>query len=500
MKLGTGSLILALVVFMVALPVQAIALSPHAEPTGSATFSESLQLNNTTQGSHSAVPFWNNSSVWEGYTFGFPPASSPWGAFGLTYAFGGQIQLTGGAVDAGTNRTGRVMVEAPSYSELNITVASQSVSVPLPNPLGLNQSLTVASLDLQLDVPYLGSVTLADFSLAIVVSVEIEGDSTVAGCGTGAGHPIWDGSGGFGLTACARNLTVGSSFGSTLSNISLVLAAGVQAEAEITPLYTDVIPIIPLTPLVPLPAPVSTVQSTYTVVAPPSHLHSTLTPNPSMDGEQVTVISNATGGAGPLTYSYNGTWPGYPCNSSGHGVLTCTANNDGNASVEVIATDQEGATVSQWLSYSEQAQPVQEDSWSLPSWDTVKDDLTIIGKIVGVILVGLLLLAGLGSYLRKRDEEKTSREPYEEEFTTCHSGTVVDYEDTESASSDDVPSIPSASAFEGGRTTTKSSSTRQLPPRDSRGRFARSSLDKRSHSGATPTKKSGHKGNRRPHR
>jgi hypothetical protein len=219
-----------------------------------------------------------------------------------------------------------------------------------------------------------------------------------------------------------------------------------------------------------------------------------------MDGEQVTVISNATGGAGPLTYSYNGTWPGYPCNSSGHGVLTCTANNDGNASVEVIATDQEGATVSQWLSYSEQAQPVQEDSWSLPSWDTVKDDLTIIGKIVGVILVGLLLLAGLGSYLRKRDEEKTSREPYEEEFTTCHSGTVVDYEDTESASSDDVPSIPSASAFEGGRTTTKSSSTRQLPPRDSRGRFARSSLDKRSHSGATPTKKSGHKGNRRPHR
>ena len=408
MKFGTGSLIVALVVFWVALPVQAVALSPHAEPAEPVAFSESLQLNNTTQGSHSAVPFWNNSSVWEGYTFGFPPASSPWGAFGLTYAFGGQIQLTGGTVDAGTNRTGQVMVVAPSYSELNITVASQSVSVPLPNPLGMNQSLTVASLDLQLDVPYLGSVTLADFSLDIVVSVEIEGDSTVAGCGMGAGHPIWDGSGGFGLTACARNLTVGSSFGSALSNISLVLAAGVQAEAEITPLYTDVIPIIPLTPLVPLPAPVSSVQSTYTVVAPPSHLHSTLTPNPSMDGEQVTLISNAMGGAGPLTYSYNGTWPGYPCNSSGYGILTCTANNDGNASVEVIATDQEGVSVSQWINYTEQSPPTQDDAWTWPSLPSQ----AAIEEVVDGGVVAFILIAGLIWATGKRGQGSAPRYAY----------------------------------------------------------------------------------------
>ncbi|MDG6909782.1 MAG: hypothetical protein JRN08_05385 [Nitrososphaerota archaeon] len=492
---------MALVVLWVAVPVQAAALSPHAKPAGPVAFSESLRPNNTAQGSHSAIPFWNNSSVWEGYTFGFPPASSPWGAFGLTYAFGGQIQLTGGAVDAGTNRTGRVMVEAPSYSELNITVASQSVSVPLPNPLGMNQSLTVASLDLQLDVPYLGSVTLADFSLAIVVSVEIEGDSTVAGCGTGAGHPIWDGSGGFGLTACARNLTVGSSFGSALSNISLVLAAGVQAEAEITPLYTDVIPIIPLTPLVPLPAPVSSVQSTFSVVSPLSHLHAYLTPNPTVYGDPVYVFSNVSGGAGNITYSYNGMLPGSGCSPVGQGILTCTATSSGsNFSMEVIASDQEGTNVSRWVSYSASPPPaVQDASWSLPSWSEVEYGLEILGGIV----FGILVLIGVIGYLGNRRDYPASREPYEEEFSTDHCKTALDYEITESARPVAHHSPPSRSNFatEMRSTATKSASTLGSHPRDPRsGRFVRSSSSEGRSSGTNSTRGNGNRSGKRTHR
>ena len=492
MKLGTGSLIVALVVFWVALPVQVIASSPHAEPAKPVAFSESLQFNNTTQGYHSTVPFWNNSSVWEGYIFGFPPASSPWGAFGLTYAFGGQIQLTGGAVDAGTNRTGRVSVEAPSYSELNITVASQSVSVPLPNPLGLNQSLTVASLDLQLEVPYLGSLTLADFSLAIVVSVEIEGESTVAGCGTGAGHPIWDGSRGFGLTACARDLTVGASFGSTLSNISLALAVGVQAEAEITPLYTDVIPIIPLTPLVPLPAPVSSVQSTFSVVSPLSHLRAYVTPNPTTYGDPVYVFSNVSGGAGSVSYSYNGMLPGSGCSLVGQGVLTCTATSSGNNfSMEVVATDQEGANTSKWVNYSASSPPpVQDASWSLPSWSEVEYGLEILG---GVIL-GFFVLVGVIGYLGDRRNYPASREYTESELSTSHQRATLDYEDTLGARPVNFHATPSRSrsAAERRQSTVKSATARRLPPRaPSTGRFAKSSPSKKRHSGTNPTRTNG---------
>lgn len=497
MRLGTGSLFVALVMLWVALPVQTISSPPHPGPAISAAFSDSMPLNNTTLGSHSAVPFWNNSSVWEGYTFGFPSASSPWGTFGLTYAFGGQIQLTGGAVDAGTNRSGRVMVGPPSYSELNITVASQSVSVPLPSPLGLNQSFPFAGLDLELNVPYLGSLTLAAFSLAIVVSVEIEGDSTVSGCGTGAGHPVWDGSEGFDMTACARNLTLGSSFVSTLSNISFVLAIEVQAEAEITPLYTKVITIIPMTPLVPLPAPVSSVQSTFKVVNPLSHLHAYVTPNPTVYGNPVYVFSNVSGGAGNVIYSYGGTLPGSGCSSMGQGVLTCTATSTGNNfSMEVIATDQEGSKVSKWVSYSASPPPqVPGDGWSPPPWDTVMNDLTTIGEIFGGILVATLLLAGVGGYLRSRRDGWAGQGPHEGGSSTSHSTTALDYENTESAESADVHSIPLKHSAKSRPTAVKSTSARPLPHRDPlTGRFVKASAGEKSRSRQTSTKKKrGHK-------
>ncbi|MCL4552048.1 MAG: hypothetical protein M1305_00615 [Candidatus Marsarchaeota archaeon] len=500
MRLGKGLLFVVLVVLSVTLPIQAISSPPHPEPARSGFFSESLHLNSTTQGSLSAVPFWNNSSVWEGYTFGFSPASSPWGAFGLTYAFGGRIQLTGGAIDAGTNRTGRVTVEAPSYSELNVTVASQSVSVPLPNPLGLNQSFAVASLDLQLDVPYLGSLTLADFSLAIVASVEIEGDSAVAGCGTGAGHLVWDGGGGFGMTACARNLTIGSRFASTLSNISLALAVGVQAEAEITPFYTDVISIIPMTPLVPLPAPVSSVQSTFSVVSPLSHLHAYVAPNPTDYNDTVYVYSNVSGGAGNVSYGYRGTLPGLGCSSVRQGVLKCTAWNVGNFSFLVTATDQEGANVSMLVSYSASPPPpVQDAILSLPSWSEIKYGLESLGGV----LLGFLVIVVIIRYLGGRRDYSASRGPYEEEFSTSHRKTTLNYADERSERFVYPHQTPSSSRSATARRSSagKSVSTRRPILRDPRtGRFVSSSSSKRRRSGTKSTKANGHRPSKRTRR
>ncbi|HZY92873.1 MAG TPA: hypothetical protein VFG07_08935 [Thermoplasmata archaeon] len=355
------------------------AMTPHGHPLVSASTPSPR------------TPFWNNTTVEETETFNFGPLSSPWGSFGLTYAFGGVILLTGGAIDSGTERGGEVRLETPAYSLLNITVASHTVSVPLPNLLGIDQSLNVATLDLQLEVPYLGILTLASFSLSIVISVVLEATSSVVGCGTGAGEVMWDSSGARQVSTCAAGLHPGEIVSSTLSNLRFALAAGVQAEATIADVFTDTIPILPLTPIMSVAAPVSLIDSSYTVVSPPSHLHSYVTPNPATDGEAVQLLSSVSGGAGVISYSYLGSLPGSGCSDAGPGVIACTATEQGNFSLQVEATDQQGVRTLGYANYTETAPPGP-DYNGLSGWSTLSVLQAGTGLLMIVIAVELVVI------------------------------------------------------------------------------------------------------------
>lgn len=355
------------------------AMTPHGQPLVSASTLSPR------------APFWNNTTVDETETFNFGPLSSPWGSFGLTYAFGGVVLLTGGAIDSGTERGGEVRLETPAYSLLNFTVASHTVSVPLPNLLGIDQSLNVATLDLQLEVPYLGILTLASFSLSIVISVVLEATSSVDGCGTGAGEVMWDSSGARQVSTCAAGLHPGEIVSSTLSNLRFGLAAGVQAEATIADVFTDTIPILPLTPIMSVTAPVSFIDSSYTVVAPPAHLHSYVTPNPATDGEAVQLISSVSGGAGAISYSYLGSLPGSDCSGAGPGVIACTATNQGNFSVQVEATDQQGVRTLGYANYTESA-PLGPDYHGLSGWSTLSSFQAGTGLLMVVIAMEVVVI------------------------------------------------------------------------------------------------------------
>lgn len=421
-----------LAALLIAVPGQAIAIFPSQATNGVAPHSLAMVHANATAPTSPKVPFWNDSSAWERFSTGVGPVSSPWGDFGITYSFGAELQLSGGAIDAGTTRSGQVVLEKPAYSLLNITLASRSVSVPLPNPLGMNQPLTVWSFGLQLEIPYLGSFTLADFSLDFVASIELSGDSTMQGCGAGAGQLIWDGSISSSMTACARGLTAGSTFNSTLSDLQFAWAIGLNAVATIADINVDTITLIPMTSILPFAGSVTSLSSEYQVVSRPSHLSAQVTPNPAVDGETVSVLSNASGGAGNLTYDYNGTWPGSPCTEDGPGYLSCTASDVGNYTLEVIAVDQQGVSTAVYVNYTETAPQTP------PYYDPFASlTLSSVLEGIGVVALIAIVVGGLIAYASRPSEPSSYR---------CYTSSDSDLEDYNTSNRDfDDEALPYAS-------------------------------------------------------
>lgn len=296
------------------------------------------QANQTAQ----EVPLSNNTVVWENFSTGLGPYSSPWGQFGFSYAFGGRLTLTGGAIDNNSNRSGHVLLYAPSYSDLNLTGFSQTLTLQFPNPLGINQTVTLASLDLELDVPYLGSFTWEPASIAIEFTMELAGDSNVTGCGTGAGPITWDGGASYPIDACASDTRPGDTVVSSLSDLRFEWAIGVVATASIPLIYTYTDWIVPMTVVASLPAATPDVLAIYQVVPPPIISDVFASPSNVQYGDWMDFGGQGSGGAGNLTYDYSET-PGYNCPSTGSESAGCQATNTGTWNLTVCATDQLGA-------------------------------------------------------------------------------------------------------------------------------------------------------------
>lgn len=487
MKLGTGSLIAALIATLLLLTGGALA-GPSQTLAYSSTDS-TLRPSLFTGANFSAAPplVSNDTIAWENFSTGLGPYSSPWGEMGFGYTFGGKVLLSGGAIDNGTNRSGKVELFAPAYSDLNLTLFSKNFTVQFSNPLGTNQTQTLVGLGIELDVPYLGTYTWEAASLSIEFTMELAGDSVVSGCGTGAGPLIWDGGGSSQFTACAHNAHPGEHIRSTLSNIRYVWEIGVIATASIPYIYTYTDTIVPLTPLVGIPAPIPSLSSSYQVVTAPSIRGVYASPRTVDFGDWLNFGGMGSGGAGNLTYTYTGT-PGDSCPSSGLATNGCQATDPGTWELTICAIDELNVRACGTTSYTVNSPPPF-DPW--PGFE--------VAAVIGAVLLTFLLLLRAVAFFRGKGDRYPYREPYEGEYPGRDPSSLDD-DETEGARGVSNHVTISRDVLTEGPTPTKSPPTRQLPPRDSRGRFARPSLDKRSHPGATPTKKSGHKGNRRPHR
>ncbi|MGA8535869.1 MAG: hypothetical protein WB789_00560 [Thermoplasmata archaeon] len=123
------------------------------------------------------------------------------------------------------------------------------------------------------------------------------------------------------------------------------------------------------------------VTVTITVVPALSLVRFSASPATLTEGASLLLVTNLTGGIGPPSYSFTGLPPG--CVSANSSVLGCTPTATGTWTVQVLATDTRGSTVTAELSLTVNASPAL--SLTYVEW----------GVLVGgaaLVAVGVLLL------------------------------------------------------------------------------------------------------------
>lgn len=467
MLIAGETLLGAVVALLLVLPGVAIATSPDSLRSPGAT---TPSYANSTSPWVPPAAAWSNSTAPLRYSAGIGPYASSWGTFGAAMQFGGLLQLTGGSVDAGRNVSGSVkLTPAPSF--FNFTFASYNVSVSLPSLLGYDQTIPIVHDDFETEIPYLGSFTWADISLDIEFTLLVRANATVSGCGTGAGPISWHGGGSYGFSVCAAGMKPGDRIISTLSGIEFAWAIQVLADATFLEVDHQSLTIVGWTPVYSFTGSVSQLPSSYRVVPPPTHLTSFVTPNPSVDGETVSVLSNVSGGVGSFTYLYGGDWPGSDCYET-DADLTCTATSSGTFPLKVVAMDQDGAGTVTFVNYTEAAPPTQAYSNPLqlpqmPPWQWA--------------LLGIGVLVGLGLIFRPKPRKTywdETNEWVDMEFTRLSSSPASRQMSGPWAAQLSVARSSLSSPLPRGspRSATSprsSQSSRKLPPRDARGRFVK---------------------------
>ena len=280
--------------------------------------------------------FWSNTSATDHFAIGVQP-SSTFGTFGLTLDFDCQVNLTGGALDAGTSRTAAVSVSTPAGANLSLDVLGVNTSLALPAPIGSTVNIPIPG------VTYTVPVVGVQLGVELSMTGSLRMVQTVSGPGHGGlGNLSWTGGGSRHFTVTADADAAGANLSSSASAVSYVWSAGLIANGTVPLLGTVTYDLLPFVPLGSFSGSVSNVSARYAVTARPAVRDIHTDPAAPTAADNFTATANETGGAGALDVVYARAPAG--CHPLAPFSLACPALSAGNYTLEVLVTDQQGLT------------------------------------------------------------------------------------------------------------------------------------------------------------
>lgn len=299
------------------------------------------------------------------------------------------VLLPSGSIDAGTALVRPVALKVPSDASLEFDVLGARASLPVPALGGLGP----------IEVPGLNYTYYGvDFRVYAEVATEItancSSEPALSGCGPGW---TW-------TSTAARNLTlrappssaVPAQFRIGLSDLAYTVALNLTARGTVPFLGNVTVPIGAPRTLASFSASPQNLSSVVNVTALPAISSASASPASVVLGDPLALSVRATGGSGPLRFTYLGLPGG--CASANTSTLSCRPNETGSYPVRVVVTDAQGVSAAANVSVTVQA-PGGTDPASGPFGPTPYLELGVV-LAIGAAVVGL----GTLGWSRRRRE------------------------------------------------------------------------------------------------
>ena len=367
------------------------AAEPHA-PRGAPAVLPALSPASVTA---PGAPFWQNTSATDRFAIGVTP-SSTFGVFGLTLDFDAAVNVTGGAIDAGTTRSGVLSVGVGSQANLSLDVLGVNTSVAVPALVGSTVNIPVPGV--YYTVPVLGVQLGVEVSMKGTLSMV---ETTVGPGAGGLGNLSWTASGSRSFSVTANASAAGETLRASAGHIAYLWSAGLVANGTIPLLGTVTYDLLPFVTLGSFAGSVPAVNGSYPVVAPPKISGISTSPAHPSTSDNFTARANETGGSGTLEVDYVQAPAG--CLAQSGFALACPPLSAGNYSIGLTVTDEQGQQAQENVSVNvaAAAPPAGSGAGSGP----VAGEVTLLLALFGVAALAL------GAFWTLRFRRRRSRPP-----------------------------------------------------------------------------------------
>ncbi len=294
-------------------------------------------------------------------------------------ALSAMVTLPGGELDAGSQATRAIEVDAPSAAEATLRFNGSTYQLPIP-ALGTIGPFEVPGLNYS----YHGVPFHIYATLATSIEANCSASAVVSGCSTGL---VWAASGshalGFTAPAAPGPLSI------SLSGLDYVVGVNLTARCTVPFLGNVSVPVPLPESLPPFPGNPRELNGSIEVVPRPAIHSFSVAPDAIAVRATTTFTANASGGSGPLTLRYSGLPTG--CLSENASAIPCSPGAPGTYVVTVTATDPQGDSANRTVELNVTGTAASTDgggsgdatSWELAAALAGAAALAIAGYLVG---------------------------------------------------------------------------------------------------------------------